>query len=407
MWRGWSFPVVNPQQLSEEESFGSAESEGGPSPTELVSPRRPPQSPNASPRALLQPDPPQVDEVLASVNSRLRNLPDRQRRAEERAAAAAANMPANPPVPFERENGDDDANALRESCRSLEKLEWDDNDIKFFFNRAETRMKLNGAKKQYTKFQILSEILPKKVQDEVKELLSQTEDEFINNDAYLQLKTEVLRIFGPKPEDSIERALNRVLVGKPSQLARALVSDICKQNPKLECPCCPAVVGTLWKRQLSSAVRAGIAHSKFNKENFNEIVQLADDIHADTAPASAAASVAAVRQNLDETQPAIPYPTQVAAVRGGGNFRGNRGGNSGGRGQSRGGGNNRGGGGASGGSGRGGGNGSRFRGTKHPDLPQGEWKGCAMHFRWGRGAFFCAQPSTCPWRDITTPKPEK
>ena len=41
-----------------------------------------------------------------------------------------------PDVPFEREDGEDDANGLREACRSLEKLEWDDNYIGFFFNRA-------------------------------------------------------------------------------------------------------------------------------------------------------------------------------------------------------------------------------------------------------------------------------
>ena len=79
-----------------------------------------------------------------------------------------------PPVPFEKENGEDDANALREACRSLEKLEWDENDLPFFFNRAETRMKVAGVKKNYTKFQVLSEILPKKVQDQVKPLLRLT-----------------------------------------------------------------------------------------------------------------------------------------------------------------------------------------------------------------------------------------
>ena len=116
-----------------------------------------------------------------------------------------------------------------------------------------------GVKKNYTKFQVLSEILPKKVQDEVKAFLCMEEAEFPNKDSYKQLKTEVRRIFGPRPEASIERALNRTLGGmKPSQLARALVNDVCKQQ--FNCPCCPAVVGTLWKRNLSTSVRAGIAH---------------------------------------------------------------------------------------------------------------------------------------------------
>ena len=55
------------------------------------------------------------------------------------------NEPAGP-VPimpaFEDENGVDDAGALKEACTSLQRLEWDDNDLGFFFNKAETRMKM-------------------------------------------------------------------------------------------------------------------------------------------------------------------------------------------------------------------------------------------------------------------------
>ena len=76
--------------------------------------------------------------------------------------------------------------------------------------------------------------------EEVKEIVSMTEDEFTDKNAYKLLKTEIFRIFGPRPEDAVERALSRVLVGKPSTLARQLAGDICKQ--KLNCPCCPAVV---------------------------------------------------------------------------------------------------------------------------------------------------------------------
>ena len=117
----------------------------------------------------------------------------------------------------------------------------------------------------------------------------------------------------------MERALNRVLVDKPSMLARSLVNDMCKQQ--LNCLCCPANVSFMWKRQLSSSVRAGIARETFDRANFNSIIQLADDIHSNTnAPTAVVAAVRA--PNLDETQPAIPYAApEVAAVRGG-NSRG-------------------------------------------------------------------------------------
>ena len=103
-------------------------------------------------------------------------------------------------------------------------------------------------------------------------------------------------------------------------------------NKKLDCDCCLAVILALWKRSLPTAVRAGIAHMPFTKENFNAITQLADDIfesqpaHSVSAVRSAGA-VAAVASpppaSLNVTQPAIPYPIEeVSAVR---SFRGGRG----------------------------------------------------------------------------------
>ena len=185
------------------------------------------------------------------------------------------------------------------------------------------------------------------------------------------------------------------MVETPSQLARALVNDICKTQLK-GCKCCPAIVSALWKRQLSSQIRAGIAHCQLTAESFNEVVQLADDIHNSSRPAGSVAAIAAV--SMDETLPALQssvVPEIAATSRGG---RGGRG--RGGRGRGR-------------GRGRGGGGQSEPEqarprsGTKHPDLPQGEWKGCNMHYRWGKSAFFCSEPSTCPWKNIYVQKPAK
>ena len=247
------------------------------------------------------------------------------------------------------------------------------------------------------------------IQNEVKSMLIKQETEFTDNNAYKLLKTKILRIFGPKANAAVDRALTRVLVDKPSSLARALVNDICKKE--LDCTCCPSVVLALWQRQLSSAVRTGIAHCTFNKANFDQIVQLADDIHS-SQPASMTRQVAAV--SLDETQPAISYPVpEVAAL-----ARGGRGGR-GGRGRGRGNRGNRGGGQSGGGAQSGGqsgngqsgggasGNQPKHKGTKHPDLPDGEWRGCSMHFRFGRQAHFCNEPGTCPWRNVFTPRPAK
>ena len=205
-------------------------------------------------RCWLQPSPPPINQVLSDAASKLKvveaiqsvkpNWPplDSEEVIEGSISEAPTNqdckMPnAAAPVAFEDANGEDEAGALREACRSLDKLNWDENDLKFVFNKIETRMGIAGVQKQYTKFQVLAEVLPKRVEDEVKPLLCLTETEFPQNDAYKQLKSEILRIFGPRPEAGMERALGRVLTEKPSQLARALVNDMCKLQ--LNGQCCP------------------------------------------------------------------------------------------------------------------------------------------------------------------------
>ena len=304
-----------------------------------------------------------------------------------------------PVVDFEDENGVDSAGAMESANRTVSNLTWDENDILFYFQQAEAKMAAAGVKKQFTKFQILSSYIPKKVQDQVKPLLRLKESQFTDNDAYKKLKEEILRIFGPKPEKAVERALNRVMSDKPSHLARELVNDIC--DKQLNGCCCDKIISALWRRHLPSNVKSGIARQKFNKDTFNEVLQLADDIF-ESNDGLVAGRVAAVRAPaLDETQPAIPYAAPEVAATGG--FRGGRGR---GRGGWRGG---------RGGRGRGGSqatpanqsSGPRFRGPKHPDLPDGEWSGCQMHHRWGRGAYFCSEPLTCLWKNVLTPKPAK
>ena len=267
-----------------------------------------------------------------------------------------AGAAAMPPIIFQDENGVDGDRALQDAVKSLDRLEWDDCDIPHFFNQAEIKMAIAGVKKQYTKFQVLASIIPKKVQDEVKKYTRKNEGEFPHNNAYKILKTEILRIFGPRPEEAVDRALGRVLVGKPSSLARALVNDLCQKE--LEgCTCCPAIILALWRRHLPGNVRAAISHMEFNSTTFDAVCKLADDVFQSNQPTP---SIAAV--SLDETQPAIPYATpEVAAIRGGN--RGGRGGR-GGRGRGRG---NRGGGNAAA-TATSADNGPKHKGTKHPDL---------------------------------------
>ena len=113
-----------------------------------------------------------------------------------------------------------------------------EDDLLFYFGQIEIKMAANGVKKQFTKFQVLSSIMPPHVIEEVKPLLRLSEAQFTDNDSYKQLKREILNIFGPRQEAGVERALGRVLTGQPSSLARALANDIA--GGSLDCANCTA-----------------------------------------------------------------------------------------------------------------------------------------------------------------------
>ena len=149
-------------------------------------------------------------------------------------------------VPFESEDGADDASAFQDACRNLSRFTWDQEDIEFTFAQIETKMASVGVKKNFTKFQILTTLIPKVVTDAVKPLLRKKETDFPQKDSYKQLKDRILTIFGPRPEAAIERAMSRVLTSTPSELARSLLNDICKHE--LDCECCPAVIMYQWKK---------------------------------------------------------------------------------------------------------------------------------------------------------------
>ena len=129
-------PFINYQEHSSEEEYDSAEDDN-----ELVSPKRPHKTPEHSPAALLVPDPPHTDEVLEEVQKKLEKLPEVEiseegfiaGEAEPEVAEGNANGHIMPNiVNFEDENGVDGAGALKDRIQAVAKINWDDNDLKYF-----------------------------------------------------------------------------------------------------------------------------------------------------------------------------------------------------------------------------------------------------------------------------------
>ena len=105
--------------------------------------------------------------------------------------------PGPPPDPimatnFEDENGTDDARAMQDACKNLSSFAFNQEDLPFYFQQIEAKMGAVGVKKNFTKFQVLSTIIPPHVMNEVKPLLRLQATDFPENDAYKQLKQRIM-----------------------------------------------------------------------------------------------------------------------------------------------------------------------------------------------------------------------
>ena len=319
-------------------------------------------------------------------------------------------------------------NCLENGIRALRGYEFDEQDLRFYFQQCELRMQEAGIKKNYTKFQVMVAILPKRVIDQIKPLLRKEETE-LGATPYKTLKDQLLKRFGQPQNAAFERAMGRVLSGKPSQLARELIDDLC--DHELQGCCCTKFIVGLWHRQLPTNVRQGVSHLEFNAGNLDEILKRADDWFITgqksvlVTPGVSAIGASASAFPQPPTQWAVTEPPPMDQAfhqdwgnvhamywqrggriqRGGGRRgQGGRGAQRGGRG--RGGGQNSGStsfhnqsGGQSGGQAQ---THPRHKGPRHPDGPP--LSVCVKHWIHGKSAHWCQEPGSCPWRDYWVPK---
>ena len=298
------------------------------------------------------------------------------------------------PTPYDRENKDDGEDYYKR-VGSI-KLEWD-GDVHFWFNSIEASLRRAQVFKQWTKREVLMELLPPNVLSHVKYLYRLDETE-AGATPYYDIKQKLIKVFAPKPQDSMDKALSLVLKGLPSELGNELIEILCKCKPVLNSQCCADHVFGLFRRQMPTAVRNMIANKSFTKDNYEEIFTLADSVFLSNKP-DASGAVAAVRAPTPKPDTSGDAIAAVGPNRGGRGGRGGRG---------RGNWNNRGNG---GGSGRGGSNSNQnqnssnqnqngLKGPRHSDSPPTTV--CQIHWTFGKGASYCRKPRSCPWKDFTT-----
>ena len=239
-------------------------------------------------------------------------------------------------------------------------------------------MQFAGLKKQWSKRQVLIQLIPPDLHNDFKQYLVLQEAD-AGADAYFRLKTAMVKQLGQKQVDGFDKAIARVMTSTPSHLGRQILNDICPAvQPLSGCHCAPTVLG-IWRRSLPTAVRNSIADTEFTEATYNAIFDKADSVWSSNSANTTVVSAL----------------TKDKAEVGATSFRGGRGNRRGGRGQqsgsSRGGGSNRG----------GGAQGSR--GPRHADLPP--QSSCNLHWKFGKAAWRCGDRHNCPWRDYESPRP--
>ena len=285
------------------------------------------------------------------------------------------------PVAFEAENGTDDAKAM-DNLRTVV-CPFNKDDIEFWFSQLEDQMTLIGVKAQWTKKVALVRFLPPEIQSEVKSLLKLNQVA-AGNDIYFRIKKELFELFGQKPEDAYQRAKNRVMTGKPSQLGKGIIDDL--TDGDLSCNNCARTVWGMFRESLPIVVRNHIADLPFNKDTYREIFKKADQVwDSNRASEPLPSQVAAVA-----TAPA----TTVAAVQknnGGQKNKKNKnknGQNQSGQSQS----------GQNVQSGQNGNSGQEAQKPKTPKLNDDNL--CRIHAKWKDNATFCAAPWGCRMKNV-------
>ena len=203
---------------------------------------------------------------------------------------------------FDEQNANNGADAMKNLGQI--KVSWDSEDPQYFFQKLETELQIFEINKQFIKRQALIRLLPDTVGKEFKHLINLQETE-AGALPYKVLKTAIIKAYGPRPGDAYQRAVNRVMTGKPSVLLKLIISDICKTN-MANC-CCPATIWGIFEQKIPLYLKSGLANERFNADNMQEIMDKADNYWAANQVEN---QVSSVTTPVVAATTAVPTPSQ-------------------------------------------------------------------------------------------------
>ena len=177
----------------------------------------------------------------------------------------AAELARQKALPFEDANYENDSEAWKKEL----KVKFDPTDVKYSFNTIESQLRKFGINSQWEKKDALVTVLPAEIIEEVKPILRLDESEQ-GPHIYKDLKTEIIQLYGPKPEEAFKKAMALKMSGKPSAFGKQLLHIICPGSKPLDGCHCDKMVFGFWDAQLSPAIRTKLAGMSFNKNTYQE-----------------------------------------------------------------------------------------------------------------------------------------
>ena len=216
---------------------------------------------------------------------------------------------------FDELNEDNGADAIK--MLGQIKVNWDSENPSYFFQKLETELQIYSINKQFTKRQALIRCLPDDVAKEFMHLVTLQETQ-AGDLSYKDLKDALIKAYGPRPGDAFQRAMSRVMVGKPSTYLKLIISDLCKQN--LTNCCCKTTVWGIFQLQVPLYLKTGLANEEFNATTMMSIMDKADNLWA--ANQSTKQVNAVVQAAITSSDTSSSASSEIAAIRGRGGFRG-------------------------------------------------------------------------------------
>ena len=156
------------------------------------------------------------------------------------------------------------------------RLEFNQEDPELWFATLECNMQTRGIKSQLSKKAVLVANLPAKVQTVCRPCLTNPS----RDTPYKELKTRILKHYGPKEIEILATAESLRLESKPSELARKLLKTLkcCPNQP--DCKLQNTMAKAYWLRQLPGTVAALFADAELkvsDTDALDKLLQRADE----------------------------------------------------------------------------------------------------------------------------------